>query len=153
MEDFLEWLEDMIGELNDKNSTLKINYNGKPIVDIENGKDMLKKDEPEKCEKKCTTETIPPKNVDDNYVVNNTYDNQAITNYVYKDPYEETYYVSESANGARIARETPIMFDFVAKDGIVNPGVTDVDLAFILLYRNRNNKVRYNALMDFIRNL
>lgn len=153
MEEFLKWLDDMIGELNDKNSTLKISYNGKPVVDIENGKDMLKKDEPEKCEEKCTPNTIPTKDINNSYVADNTYDNQAITKYVYKDPDEETYYVRESANGARISRETPIIFDFVAKDGIVNPGVTDADLAFILLYRNRDNKVRYNALMDFIKNL
>ena len=150
MEEFLKWLKEMTEDL-DSNSSIRMNVNGKPVIDIENGVDMLKKtkyDAP-KCEVKdgCTDDSDYSKRT----VAEPDSESITITPNVYKDPDEETYYVRESANGSRLSTERPVVFDFKGEDGITNPGFTDVDLAYILLYRNRDNKVRYNALVDFLK--
>lgn len=159
MEEFLKFLKSLYE--GQENTDLKVFYNDEPVIDIENGKDMLKKPEvvktpvkEEPLQKKAKYETpkcTAPKC--EMPVAPNPYDQFQITQNIYKDPDEETYYVRESANGARLSTERPIVFDYKAADGIVNPGFTDADLAFILLYRNRNDKVKYNALMDFIKAL
>lgn len=74
-----------------------------------------------------------------------------VTKNISKDEFDETYIVRESANGFRLTTETEIIFDYTGEDGITTPGVTDGDLAMILLYRNRNNKERYDAILNFLK--
>lgn len=161
MEEFIKFLRTLYE--GDENTNVKVYYNNEPVLDIENGKDVMKKQPENVCPKnelwndkkqKVKYETPKCESVKQEMpIAPNPYDQFQITQNIYKDPDEETYYVRESANGARLSTERPIVFDYKAADGIVNPGFTDADLAFILLYRNRNDKVKYNAIMDFIKAL
>ena len=74
-----------------------------------------------------------------------------ISQFIEKDNLDETYYVRKAVNGARISEETAVVFDNTDADGITTPGLTDYDLALILLYRNRNNKDRYDTLINFLK--
>lgn len=74
-----------------------------------------------------------------------------ISQFIEKDNLDETYYVRKAVNGARISEETAVVFDNTDVDGITTPGLTDYDLALILLYRNRNNKDRYDTLINFLK--
>lgn len=150
MEDFLKWL---LTEYVDENTDLQVNINGDKVLDVKKGK--IVEPAPKKCEGPCEVKQEKKPEIVNDKTTEPTTNCEAIdiTQNVYKDPDEETYFVRESAGGRRLSREVPIVFDFTADDGVVNPGVTDADLAFILLYRNRNNKVRYNAILDFIKSL
>lgn len=132
MEEFLNYLIKLTGN----NGEFKYNVNGKPVVDIKDGKvlvdNLTKKEEPVEQD-------------------DEDYEFVSITKDITKDPTEERYYIREKANKQPLTIERTIVFDSKDENGNINPGISDQDLAFILLYRNKDDKSKYNAIMEVIK--
>lgn len=73
-----------------------------------------------------------------------------ITPNIIKDDFDETYIIKNSVSGKRTPIETVITFDETMPDGLTNPGVTDEDLLWILMFRNRENTEIFNALHEVL---
>jgi len=155
----------------DSNSTLKINFNGTPLVNIENGVDMLESDSSKPTEPSVACETpldfdstvstsdpavtgftyTEPEPSEPSPIQDDEDDVVRICDGVVKDPFNELYYLDQFAGTTKLlVPEVELRFT----EGVENymaPGITDIQLAFILLYRNRDNKERYDALMQFIK--
>lgn len=142
MENFLNYLKELIG----KDADVKYVVNGKPVLEIKNGKVVTDEITPKEESKPEEPRPEEPADTPEDEV-----DCIKITDDVYRDVNSERYYVREKANKQPLTLERVILFDSANENGEINPGVSDRDLAFILLYRNRDNARKYNAIMEFLK--
>lgn len=150
--------------------TFKITINDQPAIDISINKDMSEKtvETPIDFDKEIDNSTDPREvgyaYVEEPCVEEESIDRAGLTdasdvlgvnicNGVVKDPYNEIYYLDQFVNNDKVLiPEVELRFT-ESVDGYVAPGLTDAQLAFVLLYRNRDNKERYDALMQFIKTI
>ena len=143
MEEFLNYLKEVVG----KNGDFRYEVDGKPMLEIKNGEvvtDNISKPKEKTCKVENTCPQAPAEEPDEDEPIR-------ITKDVYRDPFEERYYIREKAGNQPLTLERVISFDTRNEDDTISPGVSDLDLAFILLYRNRDDIRKYNAIMDFIK--
>ena len=162
MMDLMKELVDILGINDDelkevfKNGTLKASYNGKPVIDVENGVDKLAtKDESKKvCKKVHKKES----NVSSTIDTPCTYDSQSCTCPKAKVTYDtwlnkdllmvnpNTFIVVHEVNGHPIATsQTEITFSHVTENGWV-PGITNKQLLAILCERFKEEPKKVEIL-------
>ena len=162
MMDIMKELADILGINDDelkevfKNGTLKASYNGKPVIDVENGVDKLAtKDESKKvCEKTHKKES----NVSSTIDTPCTYDSQPCTCPKVKVTYDtwlnkdifmvnpDAFIVLNEVDGHPLAPSpTEITFSHVTENGWV-PGVTNKQLLAILCERFKEEPKKVEIL-------
>jgi hypothetical protein len=62
---------------------------------------------------------------------------------------KDSYLLRNKVNGTSIAENTEVIFDHSSED-IVVPGITESQLLYVLLYRNKDNKKRYELVKQLL---
>ena len=62
---------------------------------------------------------------------------------------EDSYLLSKKVNGTKTSENEEIIFDHAENDVVV-PGITEEQILCMLLYRNRNNKNRYDLIKQLL---
>lgn len=62
---------------------------------------------------------------------------------------ENSYLLSKKVNGTKTSENEEIIFDHT-ENGVVVPGITEEQILCMLLYRNRNNKNRYDLIKQLL---
>ena len=163
MMDIMRELADILG-INDnelkevfKNGTLKASYNGKPVIDVENGVDKLAtKDESKKvCEKTHKKESNVSSTIDTPCTCNTqsctctdstvTYNNVWLNKSLLKVSPNEFIIVNEVDGRSLADSQTEIVFTHNTENGWI-PGITDRQLLAILCERFKRNPKKVEVL-------
>lgn len=162
MMDIMKELADILGINDDelkevfKNGTLKASYNGKPVIDVENGIDKLAtKDESKKvCKKVYKKESNVSSTIDPPCTHNSqscTYPEATVTydTWLNKDLFMATpdaFIINNEVDGHSLATsQTEITFSHVTKNGWV-PGITNKQLLAILCERFKKEPKKVEIL-------
>ena len=163
MMDIMKELVDILGINDDelkevfKNGTLKASYNGKPVIDIEDGVDKLAtKDESKKaCEKTHKKESNVSSTIDTPYTCNTqsctctdstvTYNNVWLNKSLLKVSPNEFIVIDEVAGHPLADSQTEITFSHVTENGWV-PGITNKQLLAILCERFKKEPKKVEIL-------
>ena len=162
MMDIMKELVDILGINDDelkevfKNGTLKASYNGKPVIDVENGVDKLAtKDEPKKvCNKAPKKESNVSSTIDTPCTCGSqsctypeakvTYDTWLNKDLLMVNP--NTFIVVHEVNGHSLATsQTEITFSHITENGWV-PGITNKQLLAILCERFKKEPKKVEIL-------